>query len=80
MKIGKRIDVVKNRYKENKYSMKRCTNFNLLLLKNEAQARKKNGIVIKQSIVMGPIFIHNSPFVEAFEKHFIVNKISTPIV
>ncbi|EAL14057.1 hypothetical protein protein [Bacillus cereus G9241] len=61
MKIGKRIDVVENRYKENTYNMRRCINFNLLLLKKEAQARKKNGIVIRQSILMGPIFIIASP-------------------
>ncbi len=56
MKMGKRIDIVENKYKENTYNMRRCINFNLLLLKNEAQAKKKNGIVIKQSILMGPIF------------------------
>lgn len=80
MNSGKRVDVVRNKYKENKYNMRRCINFNLLLLKKEAQPRKKNGIVIKQSIMTEPIFSNGSPFKEAVGKHFIINKISTPIV
>ncbi|BCA35454.1 hypothetical protein BwiPL1_38360 [Bacillus wiedmannii] len=80
MNSGKRVDVVRNKYKENKYNMRRCINFNLLLLKKEAQARRKNGIVIRQSILMGPIFINASPFIEIVGKHFIANKISIPIV
>ena len=46
----------RNRKMGNKNNKRNCQTLNFLLLKNEAQARKKNGKAIKLSIVIGPIF------------------------
>lgn len=41
MNSGKRVDVVRNKYKENKYNMRRCINFNLLLLKKKPRLEER---------------------------------------
>ncbi|CEY38636.1 Uncharacterised protein [Streptococcus pneumoniae] len=74
------MDTIKNKYKENKYKTTRCIIFNLLSLKKEAQAKKKKGTAIRQSIAIGPICINDSPIIEAFGKQYSINRTTTPII